>query len=500
MPKFLIIILLILFLTGCSQSATVPGGSILLSTNQNNMTNENIRQPMVAGQFYPNDAGKLQAMIDGYLQTVVVNKLAPPQAIIVPHAGLEFSGATAAPAFKQLQGWEYDRVVLIGPSHQQYFRGAAVLAEDYYQTPLGQIKIAEVNKELVDNELFELRSDVFDNEHALEIELPWLQTVLDEFELIPIIIGSDNSYEQLQAISQTIRDLLTDKTLLVVSTDFLHYGPNYNYVPFIDNLPENIQQIDEQAFTYIQVKDGLGFYNYIKDSGATIDGMTIIPVALEIFSNSEVVKLKYETSGNLFGDYTNSVSYAAFSFYEQTNLNLTSDQQDYLLKLARQSLTAAVNNQTAPKVDLDNIDKRLLIRQGVFVTLEKDGQLRGCIGYIPPYQSIAQAVIDNARSAALNDHRFNPVRSEELNDITVEVSVLSVPTLLTDKSKLIPGVDGLVLQLGNKQATYLPQVWEDLSDRESFLSSLSQKAGLTKDAWQNLESLWYVYQAVHFRE
>jgi AmmeMemoRadiSam system protein B/AmmeMemoRadiSam system protein A len=490
---------MILFLGGCAEREIVSGGSILLSTNQNNMINQSVKLAQVAGQFYPADSGELRQLIDNYLQSATVQRLAPPQAIIVPHAGLEYSGATAARAFKQLVGWQYDRVVLIGPSHHQYFNGAAVLDDDYYQTPLGNVKIAALNKDLANEALFAVRPEVFDGEHSLEIELPFLQTALDDFELIPIIVGGDNSYEELQTIAQTVRRLLTENSLLVVSSDFLHYGPNYNYVPFIDNQAENIRQIDTRALSYILNHDGRGFYDYLHDSEATIDGLSVIPLATEIFADSLVVQLGYETSGNLLDDYTNSVSYAALAFYQESSLDFTGQEQEYLLTLARQALTAAVSGTSVPEISQEEVAKRLLVKQGVFVTLKKAGQLRGCIGYISPYENIAQAVINNAQSAALHDYRFSPVTAEELSAIQIEISILSVPELLVDHAALRPGIDGLVLQLGEKQATYLPQVG-DLPDQAEFLGSLSLKAGFAEDAWQDSAAVWYTYQAFHFSE
>lgn len=506
---FLLIITIILAGCGFKSTSSVPGGSIPLSINQAenmDLKDKKVQQAVVAGQFYPSDADELKQMIDKYLQTPVAIKLAPPRAIIVPHAGYQYSGQTAAYAFKQIQGWGYKRVIVMAPSHYEHFVGASILDVDYYQTPLGLIKISPVVKELLSYDIFSIVPSAHDREHSLEVELPFLQVVLADFELIPIIVSASNSFDQVQAITEAIKPFLDDETLLVISTDFTHYGPNYGYLPFTDNQAVGIKKIDDKAFGFIKQLAAAKFYNYVKDSQVTIDGGTVIPIVLSALSATEVKQLQYDTSGRQLNDYTNSVSYAAFAFYDKTALDLDDKQKSYLLKLARQSVEAAVNGQPLPQPDESSIDVRFLIKQGVFVGLEKQGNLRGSIGYLSPYKPIYQAVIDNAKSAALNDQRFSPVAPAELKDIKVGVSILSVPTLLTKDNyqqkldQLRPGIDGLVLQQGNQQATYLPTVWQDLTDKLSFLNNLSKKAGWPSNAWQDANTLWYTYQALHLGE
>jgi len=145
--------------------------------------------------------------------------------------------------------------------------------------------------------------------------------------------------------------------------------------------------------------------------------------------------------------------------------------------------------------------------KGCFVTLKKNGQLRGCIGHILPQEPLYRAVMDNARSAATRDTRFpRPVQPEELEEIEIEVSVLTVPQRLEFDTpddllnKLRPRVDGVVLRIGRRQSTYLPQVWEDLPEKETFLGHLSAKAGLPPGAWQTPETAVWTYQAEAFKE
>ena len=184
---------------------------------------------------------------------------------------------------------------------------------------------------------------------------------------------------------------------------------------------------------------------------------------------------------------------------------LSQQEKNYLLKLARKSLNHYFETSQILKVDESDIPESLKKEQGVFVTLTKDDKFRGCIGYIEPVKELYLAVIDNAISAAVNDNRFLPVTQEELKDIKIEISVLSIPQVLDVPAderlvKLRPLIDGVVLEEGNRRSTYLPQVWEDLNNPEDFLSSLCQKGGWNLNCWQSDEVKLYTYQAEVFHE
>ena len=187
-------------------------------------------------------------------------------------------------------------------------------------------------------------------------------------------------------------------------------------------------------------------------------------------------------------------------------MKILEEEKNYLLKLARKTLETYYATGNTLSVDLSQVPKELKEERGVFVTLKHKHNLRGCIGNILANSPVYKAVINNALSAALEDHRFSPVTADEVKDLTIEISILSQPVKMsvTDPQeyliKLKPEIDGVIIKQGDYQSTYLPQVWEDLKEPEAFLGSLCQKAGLNSDCWQEKETELFTYQAKVFNE
>ncbi len=182
------------------------------------------------------------------------------------------------------------------------------------------------------------------------------------------------------------------------------------------------------------------------------------------------------------------------------------DERKSLLDLARRTIKEVVTNQRLPETDPSGLSSRLTDKRACFVTLKENGELRGCIGHIYPVEPLYQSVIHNARAAAVEDTRFSPVRRNELDNIEIEISVLTVPQPLDFDSpedllrKLRPHVDGVVLLLGRRRPTYLPQVWEQIPDKEAFLNNLSQKGGMPAKAWRSPGTGVLTYQVEAFKE
>jgi AmmeMemoRadiSam system protein A len=185
---------------------------------------------------------------------------------------------------------------------------------------------------------------------------------------------------------------------------------------------------------------------------------------------------------------------------------LSEEERHLLLQIARQALESCVCNQSLPLLDWDNLPARFKEHGATFITLTKDGQLRGCIGALEAYQSLAEDICEHTRAAALEDYRFPPVHPEELTHITIEISRLTAPQPLAYTtpedliSKLRPCIDGVVLRDGFRRATFLPQVWEKLGDPELFLSHLCQKMGASPFAWRQKKLEVFTYQVEEFRE
>jgi len=272
----------------------------------------------VTGPWYPKKSAELSAVVNQYLDAAKTEKdTSLIRGIISPHAGYEYSGQCAAYAFKQLKGKPYKNVIIIGPSHHTYFRGVKLLDYDEYQTPLGLIKInTGIVKSLVAGQLIAVDPEPFVQEHSTDNMMPFLQTVLKDFTIVPIIVG-EVSREDCEEIGRAIRAKCDNSTLIVISSDFTHYGPNYEYTPFSNSnhVRDDISNLDHQAIDKIVNLEGNEFDRYISKTSATICGRNAIRLLMPILSpSSKGHLLDYYQSGDLVKDYTNTVSYAAIVF------------------------------------------------------------------------------------------------------------------------------------------------------------------------------------------
>jgi AmmeMemoRadiSam system protein A len=350
-------------------------------------------------------------------------------------------------------------------------------------------------------------------EHSVQIELPLLQYCQKDFKLVPIVAGTC-SQETIDKVGAILKALIDDKTLVVASSDFVHYGQNYNYIPFKEDIPEKIKELDMGAYKCIENLDSKGFMEYKRKIGATICGYIPVAILLSMLEKPTEAKLiNYAASGRLTGDFTNSVSYLSIAFSgrwnpgplvepSHNNPGLTKQDKKQLLVLARKSMLFALKNQRIPQESDLSVVISEAMRQprAAFVTLKKNGQLRGCIGDIFPRQPLYKSVIANAINACVNDRRFLPVSITECNDITIEISALTPPTPAACSADIRIGIDGVVLSKNGKSAVYLPQVAPEQGwDLEMTLRHLSMKAGLPANAWQE-GAAFLTFQADVFGE
>jgi AmmeMemoRadiSam system protein A len=307
---------------------------------------------------------------------------------------------------------------------------------------------------------------------------------------------------------------LDENTLVVASTDFTHYGPNYNYMPFSDDLPRNIEKLDMAAYEPIRAKDSAAFRRFCEETGATICGREAVSVLLAMLPpQAETHLLKYDTSGRIVGDYANSVSYLAIAFTgawpdrtttlpETTPAKLSAEERHRLLHLARATLDFFYVHGRPPALEDLDIELTPTMRRisGAFVTLTRDGHLRGCIGDIYPTRPLYESVMSNALAAAVRDPRFRPVGADEWPKLAVELSALTAPREVASFEDIIIGKHGIVMAKGDRRAVYLPQVAPEQNwTREETLQHLSQKARLPPDAWRE-GARFKVFEAEVFGE
>lgn len=469
-----------------------------------------VREPAVAGLFYPKDPAALSQMLDRFLAMAHPEPIADLKGLVCPHAGYPFSGPTAAQAYALLAGRGYDTVIVLAPSHYARFRGAAVSVAEVFRTPLGDVPISEKAKALARVSPFvpeapspvqrpgwadqSSRSmpaagqDTPDTwEHADEVQVPFLQRTLKNFQLIPVVLGEVDP----EAVARALAGVIDDRTLLVASSDLSHYHP-YPEAKELD--ARCVQAVCELDLDAMRVQEACG------------KSPILVLMHLARLKGWKARLLDCRNSGDTAGDKDRVVGYAAIAFHKPPTTGYSPAERKQLLELARQTLQEVVTRNALPTVQAEGFPPSLLATKGCFVTLTKHGQLRGCIGHLVPQEPLYKAVMDNARSAALQDFRFPPVKPAELGEIALEISVLTEPQPLVFSSpedllsKLQPHRDGVVLLIGDRRATYLPQVWEQLPDKAAFLNSLAQKAGCGPSDWRLPGTKVQIYHVESFHE
>jgi AmmeMemoRadiSam system protein B/AmmeMemoRadiSam system protein A len=467
---------------------------------------EPVRPSALAGSWYPGDPEELSAYVDGALDAAGGHRAAEDvRALVVPHAGYRFSGATAAAAFALVRGRPFERVILLAPAHRRPFRGLSIAHVSAYETPLGRIALdQDAVAVLRASPLVTADPTAHIREHAIEIELPMLQRALAPgWRLLPILVGRLEA-QDYETAADLLRPLADEDTLLVVSSDFTHYGARFGYSPFPlnDDTPAMIRALDEGALAHIAALDAPGLLDYQSRTGITICGYRPLALLLDLLPrDARVQRVAYATSGEMTADYANSVSYVALavtsgSAAAEPGRGATQGPDDpmtrqfqLLYRLAVWGVEHAVLGSSAERNreierTLAGLAPELKERAGAFVTLRRNGSLRGCIGTIGPRKPLYQAVLENGINAAVNDWRFRPVTPTELGELEVEVSVLSPPAPIVSIEEFRVGEHGIILEKGGRRAVFLPEVaLEQGWSREETVSRLAQKAGLEADAW-----------------
>lgn len=459
-----------------------------------------VRPSALAGSWYEGTREGLEKEVRGYLSAAT----APPKgarrvgALVAPHAGYRYAGRSQGATFKAVEGARYGRVILLGPTHRARFRGISIAQYTHYATPLGEVELDQaVVKELKALPIFQagVPKGAHDGEHSLEIEIPFLQAAIGEFQLVPILVGELYPRDR-SMLASALRPFADEKTLVVASSDFTHYGDRFGYTPFAPGERKaKLADLDLGAARLALKGDAEGFTAYVEKTEATICGREPIAVLLAMLpSGFAAEQLTYTTSAEITGEDGESVSYVGLAFRFETaredGSRLTDEEKERLVALARYSLERGVKKGGAPEDS--EIRSRFTLtpgiekRRGVFVTLKIGDDLRGCIGMIFPETPLYAATANMAVEAALHDTRFTPVRESELASITLEVSALTPPRPVSGPEAIRVGTDGVVLTKGSRSAVFLPQVaTEQRWDRDTMLAHLSRKAGLPEDAWRS---------------
>jgi MEMO1 family protein len=488
-------------------------------------TNAKVKKSSIAGRWYSSNSPELASQIDGLLEKAATKTEHAPLALILPHAGYAYSGKIAATGYRFLGNSgqaEYmpDLIVMIGPSHHEAFHGCAVLDMDYIETPLGNVKIDRglVNR-LCGDRLFIRDASPFELEHSLEIHLPFLQRIYREkmtgaIRILPILVGEIDDADAARAARAIAAASAGARTLIIVSSDFTHYGDDYGYRPFsytdARTTAAELKKLDAGAIDRILKKDLAGFSGYCAKTGITICGRNPIRIALALPVRDFGAKLvRYDTSGAMTGDFTRTVSYAAIVCTGSLEgaspaggqAGLTREERRFLLATARGNISSWLKKGSGIHVPRADVPKGAMEQRGIFVTLKKRGSLRGCIGYLTGVKPLAMAVLDNSYNAAFRDPRFEPLAADELKDITIEISVLTDPETVSSVDEITVGRDGIIIERGYNRGLLLPQVATEQGwDRNTFLEQACMKAGLRPGAWKEADTKIMKFRAEVFGE
>lgn len=466
------------------------------------------RAPVCAGTWYPGDADTLTRLVDKLMDEAKPPAFSgKPLAIIAPHAGYRYSAPVAAAAYRCLRGHSYQRVIVMAFSHRRAsaYRGVHVPDDlSAYDMPAGAVPLdRETIAALKKNRAFVSIAGIDRDEHSLELQLPFLQRTVKDFRLIPLYVGQ-MSLDQFASAAQAIVSCLDGDTLLVVSSDFTHFGPNYGYEPFKDDVPRRLAELADKAAGPLLACDFDGFAEHMKKTDDTICGYGPIMLLLRVLSmkgGAQATRAAFDTSGRMTGDYTNSVTYQSFVFTPRPPLFEESLRQQ-LLNLARKTVIAYLNGREPPKVDPETLPAALRENGACFVTLQRGGELRGCIGNTEAIDPLYTAVIRNAINAC-RDPRFtlDPVTAAEVPKLHIEISRLTPMKRVRDTGEVIIGRHGLLISLHGRRGLLLPQVaYERGWTREQFLGEVCRKAGLPMDSWKQPDTELYSFEAEVFGE
>ena len=465
-----------------------------------------VRPATQAGRFYESDARLLSHEVDSLLaRHAQRSDNEDVAALIVPHAGYYFSGNVAASAFARLNPErKYKRIFLLGPSHHEWLDGASVNGEvDYYATPLGDVKVdRETARQLIKTDsVFSYQPKAHDREHCLEVQLPFLQRHLGEVPPIVPIIISTNDFSKLKRMAEVLKPWFTEDNLFVISSDFSHY-PSYEDAYEVDTKTgEAVASGDvEQFIATIEANARSGKRNL---STSACGEFPIITLMLMLNGQYQVKHIMYQNSGDI-GDHDHSrvVGYHSFAFIRNgqtrtnTEFTLSYEEKQMLKKIAYTSIKDSLNGKP---ISMFNLQSSILNQKcGAFVSLHKQGRLRGCIGHFGEDVPLHEIVAEMARAAAFEDPRFPPVHREELGDIDIEISVLTPMRRIQSLDDFQLHKHGIYIRKGYRSGTFLPQVADEVNwTKEEFVGHCSQdKAGLGWNGWRDAEL--YVYEAIVF--
>jgi len=460
---------------------------------------EAVKEPDLAGSWYPASRDVLSSVLDSYLKEAKAGLInGDIAAIIVPHAGLMYSGPVAAYSYKAVEGCDYNTVVILGFCHRKSFDGVSVYKDGYFNTPLGNLPVdSQLASDLIARDKkITFYPEAFKDENSLEMQLLFIKKVLPNAKIVPIAFGA-SSFLYCEAVSDALADLLKNRNdvLIVASTDMSHYHPEEEARKIDLASVELLRNFSAREIFDKSVLGEQIFCGYMP--------VTTVLLTAKKMGADKINILQYSNSGNITGDMKSVVGYVSAVIYkkaEEKNMLLNDTQRKTLLKIARDTITTYLKTGKVPQIKED--DPLLNKEMGAFVTLREKGELRGCIGNIVGRGPLYLTIRDMAIESSTGDPRFSRVRPEEMKDVDIEISVLSELEKVKDVNEIQMGVHGVLVRKGFNSGVFLPQVATETGwSREEFLTNLcAHKAGLLPDAWKHGDIDIYIFTAEVFSE
>ena len=443
-----------------------------------------IKEPSVSGSFYTDDEQALKAQIGLFAAQNKNTYEYKTRAVIVPHAGLVYSGRLAYEGISQIDS-NVKNIFIFGPAHRVGFEGIVLSSFDKWKTPLGEIDVnQDICSELAEKYNAKFNDDALAPEHSIEIELPIIQSLFKDVKIIPILVGRTDY--------KIIFDILNDyyrntENGFVISSDLSHFLSDEKAKNLDNKTAQMIETGDINGFKFEQACGALGIAGLVEFAN---------------INSYSLVRIDMTNSSAVTNDKSSVVGYGCWFLYEGNKDEFIKKYyHDFVINLVKTVLKASFTNKTVTI----NYPQVLNEYGACFVTLEKFGQLRGCIGSIIAHQPLLTDLIQHAKDAAFNDYRFNPVTENELKDIKVSISILTEPRKIEFKdeedllNKMVSNVDGIIIKDKQYQAVYLPVVWEQLPDKRDFLNSLKIKAGLSPNYFSSTFEA-YRFESIYIKE
>ncbi len=485
--------------------------TLLLSLGGHSNAQVKTRPPAVAGSFYSADPDILKKDLEFLFSRALPGSTSGQVlAIIAPHAGYPFSGEVAASSYRQVDASRsYQNIFVIGSSHRFAFEGAAIYQSGDFETPFGVVPVnQDLALELTNEEtVFIKHEQAHLSEHSLEVQLPFLQNYMEkDFKLVPILLGT-HSPRTCQKIARALEPYLNEDNLFVISADFSHY-PDYQSATEVDirTAKAICSNSVEKFLSAIDENEEKNIPNLATSACAWPAILTLLYMTEEKSDDISYKLVQYQNSGDSrHGDKSRVVGYCSIAVSNEGNKNearfmLSKEDKMDLLKITRLTLDNYIGNGKIQPVKNDHYSAALETHAGAFVTLHKNGNLRGCIGRFQPDQPLYQVVRDMTISASTKDHRFKPVTPAELEEIDLEISVLTPLVRINDPSEILLGVHGIYIKKGSNSGTFLPQVATQTGwTLEEFLGHCARdKAQIGWNGWKDAEI--YTYEAIIFSE